>query len=573
MKTSHEMAQSVLSRQKKILRRRKAVLAAVGVTAGAGAILGAFALTMRSAPPKGVDLVDSSTPGNTLSLPDNLKYYPLDLLGFMMYEKGKYHILTDNWQVSDDFDLFREYFFGTWKSPDKTIASELVIDDSEKAFLVNNTSFRFQEFYIVSDNVLAFVINGNAESELFWLDTNYPYTMYYEPLNGDWLYQVGESNHKTAVYTKTDEPVNTPENNFLSIYKLREISRDRGIDMDMLLNIEYTDKTSGEKLLHDDWYQFYPVYLVSEKPDKLVLYTTLGNAMTDTEKADVSYTIEKVDGVWTRTEEIGINTDDDVLGINDDVISELGMTYRELADKYGCEPKKGKLNSFIIENGYGRYCWKTSSDLTYDNMEQAGGCNMIDGVKLSDLFSGISYPVSYEELEEKYGFTLIEAATELGMFDLYESAFELPSYDNIRICFFTREYGVIEEDTSCMIKLKNAGEPDVDILSTEDGIHFQETAYNAAEAYLRNDKERLSEYLSDPGYDAGLSENSENLFDQLDHSELILTVGSITEIETGTVYPVIYKFTLAGRDMYFNLDMGLIKTDSGWKVGYICLQG
>lgn len=36
---------------------------------------------------------------------------------------------------------------------------------------------------------------------------------------------------------------------------------------------------------------------------------------------------------------------------------------------------------------------------------------------------------------------------------------------------------------------------------------------------------------------------------------------------------MIYKFMLAGRDMYFNLDMGLIKTDSGWKVEYICLQG
>ena len=598
MKTSYEMAQSVLYRQKKILRRRRAVLTAFGATAGVGVIAAAFTLSMTLSPSKGVDLIDSSTPGNALTLPNDTNANPLDLLGFLIFQNGKYFIDIDHWQKSDDYELFRKYFFGTWESSDKTFAEKFVIDDTENAYLAENNAFRFQDFYIISENVLAFVIQGSAECKLFWLDINSPEIMYYEPyteyqhmmniansadiesFGGSWLYDIEDLPHKPAVYSKTAypdyAPINVPEKDHLriykSIYKLREISRDYGIDMDMLLNIEYVDKNSGERLLHDDWYHFYPVYLVSEEPDKLIFHTTLGNILSDTEKAEVTYTIEKVDGVWTRTEEIGISTEDVGFGINDDVISELGMTYRELADKYGCEPR-GKLNSYIIENGYGRYCWKTSSGFTYDNMEQAGGCNMIDGVKLSDLFSDISYPVSYEELEEKYGFTLIEAATELDMFDLYESTFELPSYDNIRFCFFTREYGIIEEDTSCMIKLKNAGKPNEDLFSTEDWISFQETANNAAEAFLRNDKEQLSEYLYDPEYDTGLSENSENLFDKLVYSELTLIDSSIAAFETGKVYPAVYKYALVDIDMYFYLDIGLRKTDSGWKVDDICLQG
>ena len=82
----------------------------------------------------------------------------------------------------------------------------------------------------------------------------------------------------------------------------------------------------------------------------------------------------------------------------------------------------------------------------------------------------------------------------------------------------------------------------------------------------------MSEYLYDPDYDAGLSENGENLFDKLDFSE-ILPDESITSFEADVGYPVTYKFTLKGSCMLSYLDMWLIKTDSGWKVKDIYLQG
>lgn len=426
MKTSHEMAQSVIIRQRKILRRRKAVLAAVRAVMGAGVIAGAFALLLSLSSQRGVDLVESNLPANSLTLPE--KADPLDLLGCEISQDGEYLIDIGNWQQSEDFDLFRQYFFGTWESSGNALTEEMVIDDSEKAFLVGNTSFRFQDFYAIGENVLAFVMQGNAESELFWLDTDFPDTMYYEPYNGNWLYDAGGNNHQTAVYSRTAAPINAPEESFLSIYRLREISRDYGIDIDMLLNIEYNDKNSGEMLLHDDWYQFYPTYLLSEEPNRLVLKTTVGNVMAETEEIEVTCTIEKADGVWTRTEE---------------------------------------------------------------------------------------FAVSDEEGQNICG---------------------LPSVD-------------------------------------EDGQSLLTAAQNAAEAFLQGDRERLSEYLLDPEYDAGLSEDSANLFDELDYAELMPIDESITEFEPDRVYPMVYKFALKDRDMLSYLDMGLTKTENGWKLEYIYLQG
>ena len=446
MKTSHEMAQSVLMRQRKITRRRKAVLAAVGALSGAGVIAGAFALLLSLSSQRGVSLVESNLPANSLTLPENAD--PLDLLGFIGFGQGKYSIATELWQKSDDYELFRKYFFGTWETSDSTFSEKMVIDDTEQAYFCKTNAFRFDNFYIISENVLAFVIQSSGECELFWLDINSPETMYHEPyveyrqmmnsippesadnesFGGSWLYDIEDLPHKPDVYRKTAEPLNAPEKSFLSVYRLRELSRDYGIDMDMLLNIEYNDKNSGETLLHDDWYHFYPVYLVSEEPNRLTLKTTVGNVMSETEEVEVTCTIEKADGVWTRTEE---------------------------------------------------------------------------------------FAVSSEEGE--------------------------------KIC----------------------GLPRVD----EDGQSLLATAQNAAEAFLQGDRQRLSEYLLDPEYDAGISEDSVNLFDELAFAELMPIDESITEFETDRVYPMVYKFAIKGRDMLSYIDMGLRKTENGWKVEYIYLQG
>jgi hypothetical protein len=44
---------------------------------------------------------------------------------------------------------------------------------------------------------------------------------------------------------------------------------------------------------------------MSESDDKLTFETTVGNVMTDDEEIRAEFTIEKIDGEWTRTVEFG----------------------------------------------------------------------------------------------------------------------------------------------------------------------------------------------------------------------------------------------------------------------------
>ena len=229
----------------------------------------------------------------------------IELIDFYIDADGKFRIDIDNWQKSNDFDLFRNYFFGTWDNAKAAFGNQFplyVIDDSEKSFQMNNRMWRFADFYKVSNNVLAFTVNSNAEMILFWLDITAPNTMYVELLGKDQLIGYSYENHKTDILMKTDALPNEPEENFLSIYKLYEMSRDYGIDIELLVDIEHESNDDGITLYHDDWYQFYPVYLVSESNDKIVIQTTVGNIIeTDMEPIEVICTFEKTDGEWVRT--------------------------------------------------------------------------------------------------------------------------------------------------------------------------------------------------------------------------------------------------------------------------------
>ncbi len=61
MKTSHEMAQSVLKKRDRILRRRRILMTSIGVVGGTAAAAAALVITMNLSRPRGVDLIDSST--------------------------------------------------------------------------------------------------------------------------------------------------------------------------------------------------------------------------------------------------------------------------------------------------------------------------------------------------------------------------------------------------------------------------------------------------------------------------------------------------------------------------------
>lgn len=235
-----------------------------------------------------------------------------ELLGDYTAEHSTYptrhvelHISGESWERSEDYELFREYFFGTWEK-DNGNNPPLVIDDSESAWLAEYCmSFFFMDFYKVGEDVLVFEIGSAAGASLYWLDKNVPDTLYTaDGAPGDspnWISTREDgfpgvwSRHKSAAAP------NEPENGYLSVYRLREMAQKHGIDYEMLVKFELADVMPEEVMWsgHDDRYYFYPMYLVSEADDRIEITTQAGDVYSYT--VDIGLLLEKVDGEWVRT--------------------------------------------------------------------------------------------------------------------------------------------------------------------------------------------------------------------------------------------------------------------------------
>lgn len=258
---------------------------------------------------KHIDETDIATEQN-----EERNLSPAELLDYIVGEDGIY-LDRKKWTELEDYSLFRTYFFGKWENADAIPGWEslMIFDDSERSFFQENQRYRFLGFYEIGTDALAFSISDSVDNQLFWLDKNDPDNLYGVGLSAypdELLIFYGRDSAeeiKPIVFTKTDILPNEPEENFLSIFKLHEISRDYGIDFELLVDlqyvtdIEYEGKEFTTRLVHDDWCQFYPVYLVSEAPEKLELKTQIGNGFYENSEIGVSYTLEKINGEWVRT--------------------------------------------------------------------------------------------------------------------------------------------------------------------------------------------------------------------------------------------------------------------------------
>lgn len=140
-------------------------------------------------------------------------------------------------------------------------------------------------------------------------------------------------------------------------------------------------------------------------------------------------------------------------GINTDLLSELGMSFAQLAEKYG-EPH-GTLNAYEFGSGvgYGRYGWKSDEGKYFEDMESAGGCNMIVGINPEKLFLGLTVPMDFDGLSDRYDLVPVSVDSEIGMDGCYWAEFTSPLYENVTFIFAAGIYNSIDENTKCTVLL------------------------------------------------------------------------------------------------------------------------
>ena len=137
----------------------------------------------------------------------------------------------------------------------------------------------------------------------------------------------------------------------------------------------------------------------------------------------------------------------------------------------------------------------------------------------------------------------------------------------------TSDVAPAEEVSSEKEAASPAGASMAEFLLSEEGLEFQKTANRAVIAYLRNDREKLSQCMADPGNEAGLSEAGADVISDFDY--MVFRIPDSFDVTPGYngVYPASYEYVIEGTEMKMYLDLGLRLTDNGWRVEYIDLQG
>ncbi len=356
MKSYEEVTKDVLRRSKEEIikreKRRSRILKAVGASATCFALVGAVGLGIWANSRQNLNIVlstdstvDSPSAENTAVETSNAVSTaaaespaadPFELLNCSADENGNYKFKSTEWKKSEDYDRYRDYFFGTWEGEftylNKEPHEQLVIDDSEKSYLATERDCWFDGFYEVNDHVLAFIYSTSAGISVHWTDTDTPSFMYVASIKNpqaaddydtvfyalsaisndetnneisiaenDLIFADAKQKAKVYTLTKTNIVPGKPENGFLSTFKLHEMARDYGIDINDLVDIKFDADKGGDPFFsHDAKSDSYPIYLLSESPEKLVFAAKISNIFGDAEMSAVNI-LEKMGGEWTRT--------------------------------------------------------------------------------------------------------------------------------------------------------------------------------------------------------------------------------------------------------------------------------
>ncbi len=181
--------------------------------------------------------------------------------------------------------------------------------------------------------------------------------------------------------------------------------------------------------------------------------TESGTTETSPDQSEPQSRLEEESDIQDPDPTVQENNAEAPAGINPDLLSELGMTFTQLTEKYG-EPH-GTLNAYEFGSGagYGRYGWKSDEGKYFEDMKTAGGCNMIVGINPEKLFIGFSYPMDFDGLSDRYGLVSVSVDSEIGMDSCYWAEFTSSLYENVSFVFSTTTYGSIDENTKCTVLL------------------------------------------------------------------------------------------------------------------------
>lgn len=436
MKSYEEVTKDVLRRSKEEIikreKRRSRMLKAAGASAVCFALVGAVGLGIWANSRQNLNIVlstdstvDSPSAENTAVETSNAVSTaaaespaadPFELLNCSADENGNYKFKSTEWKKSEDYDRYRDYFFGTWEGEftylNKEPHEQLVIDDSEKSYLAAERDCWFDGFYEVNDHVLAFIYSTSAGISVHWTDTDTPSFMYVASIknpqaadDSDTVFDAlsaisndetnneisiaendlifSDTKQKAKVYTLTKTIIvpSKPENGFLSTFKLYEMARDYGIDINDLVDIKFDADKGGDPFFsHDAKADSYPIYLLSESPERLVLAAKISNIFGFEEMSAINI-LEKIDGEWKRTgmffsechdvpSDYGIFDEyavdychhtmigsDTAKGIDTDVIPKNGTVYiskplQEAMDFYGDKFNDGCFACYRIKVAY-----------------------------------------------------------------------------------------------------------------------------------------------------------------------------------------------------------------------------
>ena len=135
----------------------------------------------------------------------------------------------------------------------------------------------------------------------------------------------------------------------------------------------------------------------------------------------------------SHTEESCLDSNMLITGsINDGILSELGLNYNQIREKYGEHVNEGYLMGgyyYKFEKGYGCYFFGTDNEeLPTDN----DLCTTITA-NVKDLFLGMDVECDFDELMKKYSLFLLEDTEE------YFEEFS----DTFATCYSIEEYEIV----------------------------------------------------------------------------------------------------------------------------------